>query len=53
MRRVERVALDAIRSLWLGAPAGADTWATVIWALVIVALLAPPVAAGYWRSAGR
>jgi hypothetical protein len=47
------VALDAIRSLWLGLPADADAWAIVTWALAIVALLAPPVAAGYWRSAGR
>jgi hypothetical protein len=47
------VALDALRSLWLGAPAGEDSWATVIWALGIVALLAPPVAAGYWCSTGR
>ena len=47
------MALDAIRSLWLDLPAGADAWATVIWALAIVALLAPPVAAGYWRSAER
>jgi hypothetical protein len=47
------VAVDAIRSLWLGAFAGEDAWATVIWALAIVALLAPPVAAGYARRADR
>jgi hypothetical protein len=47
------VALDAIRSLWLGAPAGEDAWATAVWSLALVALFAPPLAAGYWRSAGR
>ena len=47
------MALDSIRSIWLGLPADADAWATAIWALAIIALLAPPIAAGYWRSAER
>ena len=45
--------LDAIRSLWLGTPVGDDPWTTVVWSLAIVALLGPPVAAGYWRHAER
>jgi hypothetical protein len=47
------VVLDAIRSIWLGTPFGGDAAATLIWSLALVALLAPPLLAGYWRSAGR
>jgi hypothetical protein len=47
------MALDAMRSLWLGAPVGDESWATLVWSLGIVAALAPAALAGYWRGAER
>jgi hypothetical protein len=45
--------MDALRSLWLGAPDGDETWATLVWSLGIVAALGPAAVAGYWRGAAR
>ena len=47
------VIVDAMRSLWLGAPAGNYVWGAVVWSLVIVAVFAPLAVARYRRAAGR
>jgi ABC-2 type transport system permease protein len=47
------VTVDAMRSLWLGAPAGNSIWGAVVWSLVILALFAPLAVARYRRAAGR
>ena len=52
VRSVSAVALDAMRSLWLGASVGDDAWATLVWSAGIVAALAPAALIGYWRAAG-
>jgi ABC transporter DrrB family efflux protein len=46
------VSVDAMRALWVGAPAGNDVWGAVVWALVIVAVFAPLAVARYRRAAG-
>ena len=50
---MSRVVLDAMRSVWLGAPVGDESWGILVWSLGIVAALAPPALAGYWRGAAR
>jgi ABC transporter DrrB family efflux protein len=45
--------VDAMRSLWLGAPAGASPWAAVAWSLAIIAVFAPLSVARYRRAASR
>jgi ABC-2 type transport system permease protein/oleandomycin transport system permease protein len=45
--------VDAMRALWLGAPAGDDIWGAVVWALVIVAVFAPLSTARYRRAVTR
>jgi ABC transporter DrrB family efflux protein len=44
--------VDAMRSLWLGAPAGNNVWGAVVWALVIIVVFAPLAVARYRRAAG-
>jgi ABC-type polysaccharide/polyol phosphate export permease len=46
------VIVDAIRSLWLGAPAHNYVWGAVVWSLAIVAVFAPLAVARYRRAAG-
>jgi ABC transporter DrrB family efflux protein len=46
------VIVDAIRSLWLGAPADNYVWGAVAWSLAIVAVFAPLAVARYRRAAG-
>ena len=46
------VTVDAMRSLWIGAPAGNDVWGAVVWTFVIVAVFAPLAVARY-RRVGR
>lgn len=46
------VVVDAIRHLWLGAPAGNYVWGAFAWSLVIVAVFAPLAVARYRRAAG-
>ncbi len=43
--------VDAMRSLWLGTPAGNDVWGAVVWSLVIIAAFAPLAVARYRRAA--
>ena len=45
--------VDAIRHLWLGAPAGNSVWAAVAWSLAIIAVFAPLAVARYRRAAGQ
>lgn len=45
--------VDAMRALWLGAPAGDDVWGAVVWAFVIIAIFAPLSTARYRRAVTR
>ena len=47
------ITVDALRSLWLGAPAGNDVWGAVVWALAIIVVFAPLAVARYRRAAGQ
>ncbi len=46
------IVVDAMRHLWLGAPAHDNVWGAVVWSLVIVAVFAPLSVARYRRAAG-
>lgn len=45
--------VDAMRALWLGAPAGNSVWASVVWAVALVAVFAPLSVARYRRTTSR
>jgi ABC-2 type transport system permease protein/oleandomycin transport system permease protein len=45
--------VDAMRALWLGAPAGDSIIGAVIWTVVIIAVFAPLAVHRYRRAAGR
>jgi ABC transporter DrrB family efflux protein len=45
------IVVDAMRHLWIGAPAGNYVWGSVVWALVIIAVFAPLAVARYRRAA--
>jgi ABC-2 type transport system permease protein/oleandomycin transport system permease protein len=47
------ITVDAMRSLWLGAPAHSNIWGAVVWALAIIAVFAPLAVARYRRAAGQ
>ncbi len=47
------IVVDAMRALWVGAPAGNDVWGAVVWSLVIIAVFAPLAVRRYRRAAGR
>src|SRR3954449_1544220 len=47
------IVVNAIRALWIGAPAGNNVWGAVVWALVILAIFAPLAVWRYRRAAGR
>ncbi len=44
--------VDAMRSLWIGTPAGNYVWGAVVWALVIMVVFAPIAVSRYRRAAG-
>jgi hypothetical protein len=46
------VVVDALRALWVGAPAGNNVWGAVVWSLAILAVFAPLAVARYRRTAG-
>ncbi len=46
------IVVDAMRSLWVGAPAGNSVWGAFVWAAVILAIFAPLAVARYRRAAG-
>src|SRR6188472_701364 len=45
------IVVDAMRALWVGAPAGNNVWGAVVWSLVILAVFAPLAVARYRRTA--
>jgi ABC transporter DrrB family efflux protein len=47
------IVVDAMRSLWIGAPAGNSVWGAAVWSLVIIAVFAPLAVARYRRAAGH
>jgi ABC transporter DrrB family efflux protein len=47
------VVVDAMRALWVGAPAGNYVWGAFVWSFVILAIFAPLAVARYRRAAGR
>jgi ABC-2 type transport system permease protein/oleandomycin transport system permease protein len=47
------VMVDAMRSLWVGAPAGNAVWGAVVWSIVLIAVFAPLAVWRYRRAAGR
>ena len=47
------IVVDAMRALWVGAPAGNNVWGAVVWSLVILGVFAPLAVARYRRAAGR
>ena len=47
------IVVDAMRALWVGAPAGNSVWGAFVWSLVILAVFAPIAVARYRRTAGR
>jgi ABC transporter DrrB family efflux protein len=47
------IVVDAMRALWLGAPAGNDVWGAAVWSLAIIAVFSPLAVARYRREAGH
>jgi ABC-type multidrug transport system permease subunit len=47
------VIVDAMRALWLDAPAGNDVWLAVVWCLALIAVFAPIAVRKYRRAASR
>jgi ABC transporter DrrB family efflux protein len=47
------IVVNAIRHLWLGAPAHNYVWGAFVWALVITAIFAPLAVARYRRTAAQ
>ena len=45
------ITVDAMRALWLDAPAGNSVWGAVVWSLAIIAVFAPLAVARYRRTA--
>jgi len=46
------VVVDAMRALWVGAPAGNYVWGAVAWSIAILVVFAPLAVARYRRAAG-
>lgn len=47
------IVVDAMRALWLGAPAGNDVWGAFVWSAVIIAVFAPLAVWRYRAAAER
>lgn len=47
------IEVNALRHLWLGAPAGNDVWGAVVWSFVILAIFSPLAVARYRRAASK
>ncbi len=45
--------VDAIRHLWLGAPAGDAIWASLVWTVALIAIFAPLAVRKYRLAASR
>jgi ABC transporter DrrB family efflux protein len=46
------ITVDAVRHLWLGAPAHNSVWGAVVWAFVVIGVFGPLAVARYRRAAG-
>jgi ABC transporter DrrB family efflux protein len=46
------IVVDAMRALWLGAPAGDSIWGAIVWTVVIILIFAPLAVHRYRRAAG-
>ncbi|MGB0120080.1 MAG: ABC transporter permease [Solirubrobacterales bacterium] len=46
------IVVDAMRALWVGAPAGNSVWGGFVWSFVILAVFAPLAVAKYRSAAG-
>ncbi len=44
------IMVNAMRSLWIGQPAGNNVWGAVVWAIVILVVFSPLAVARYRRS---
>ena len=47
------VLCDAMRALWLDAPAGNEIWLSIVWCFVIAAIFAPIAVSKYRKAASR
>jgi len=47
------IMVDAMRSLWLGQPAGNNVWEALLWIVVIFGVFAPLAVARYRRATGN
>ena len=47
------ITVDAMRALWLGAPAQNNIWGAVVWSFAIIAVFAPSAVARYRRATGQ
>ena len=47
------IMVDAMRALWVGAPAGDNVWGAVVWCVVIIAVFAPLAVGRYRRTSAR
>ena len=45
--------VDAVRSLWLGTPAGNDVWIAFLWCFVLLAIFAPLAAHRYRQVSAK
>jgi len=45
------ITVDAVRALWLGAPAGDNVWLSLVWSLGLIAIFAPFAVSRYRRVA--
>jgi len=47
------IVVEAMRALWIGAPAGNYVWGAFVWSAVIIVIFAPLAVARYRRAAGN
>jgi ABC-2 type transport system permease protein/oleandomycin transport system permease protein len=47
------IVVDAMRALWIGAPAGNSVWGAVVWSIVLIAIFAPLAVSRYRRTTAR
>ncbi len=47
------IVVDAMRCLWVGAPAGNSVWGAFVWSFIILAIFSPLAVAKYRSAAGR
>jgi ABC-2 type transport system permease protein/oleandomycin transport system permease protein len=47
------IVVNAMRALWLGAPAGNNIWGAVAWSIALIVIFAPLAVAKYRRTAAR